>query len=102
MKRRCGGLCAGIMLAIMVSSCGGGAPEQPTTEIPPAPPASDQPAASSIAGYEVTTVSDGGTITGTITVSGTIPRLPPRQPSKDPQVCGSAPKPSDKLLVGSG
>jgi plastocyanin len=99
MKCSSGVFGAGLVLAMVVSGCGRGAPEQPTTEIPPAPPAADQPATSTANGYEVTTVADGGIIGGTITVSGAIPQLPPRQPSKDPQVCGTAPRPSEKLVV---
>ncbi len=95
MKRSCGVYAAGIMLAMIVS-CGRGKPDQPAAEIPPAP----QPAAvTPIDGYEVSTVTDGGVIGGTITISGTIPKLPVRQPNKDTQVCGTATRESQKLIV---
>jgi plastocyanin len=47
----------------------------------------------------VTTVTDGGSIAGTITVSGPVQKLPQRKIGKDPQVCGTAPRDSQKLLV---
>ena len=95
MKRSCGVYAAGIMLAMIVS-CGRGKPDQPAAEIPPAP----QPSAvTPIDGYEVSTVTDGGVIGGTITISGTIPKLPVRQPNKDTQVCGTATRESQKLIV---
>lgn len=90
-----------IMLALVVS-CGRGTTEQPTTEVPPPPPpAPDATAGGGTAGggYEVVAVSDGGSIQGTITLSGPVPKLPPRQPNKDPQVCGTGPRPSQKLVV---
>jgi plastocyanin len=83
------------MLAMIVS-CSRGANDQPTTEIPPAPPA---PAVTTTNGYEVNAVTDGGSVGGTITLSGAIPKLPARKIGKDPQVCGTAPRESQKLLV---
>ena len=95
MKRSWGVYSAGMILALAVG-CSRGTPDEPTTEIPPAPEA---PAVTTMDGYQVTTVTDGGTISGTISVSGPIPTLPPRQLGKDPQVCGSADRPSQKLIV---
>jgi len=94
MKRSRGVFTAGVMLA-MVLSCSCGTREQPTTEVPPAPPAS----VATTNGYEVTAVSDGGSVGGAITISGTIPKLPPRKIGKDTQVCGTAPRESQKLIV---
>jgi plastocyanin len=93
-------LCStGIMLALIIS-CSRGTREQPTTEAPPPPPAS---AVNAIGGYEVTAVADGGSLTGTVTVSGPIPKLPVRKIGKDPQVCGTASRESQKLMVnGNG
>src|SRR5689334_14762653 len=86
---------AGVMLA-MILSCSRGTREQPTTDIPPSPPA---PAVTTAGGYEVATVTDGGSIGGTITLSGPIPQLPARKISKDTQVCGTAARQSQKLIV---
>ena len=89
---------SGVMLAMIVS-CSRGTREQPTTDIPPAPPAS----AVTTNGYEVTAVSDGGSVGGTIAISGPISKLPVRKIAKDPQVCGTADRESQKLIVnGSG
>ncbi len=86
-----------VMLA-MIAGCSGGTREQPTTEIPP----SSAPAVTTT-GYEVTTVIDGGSIGGTIALSGPIPKLPLRKIGKDPQVCGTADRESQKLIVnGTG
>src|SRR5262245_42022721 len=79
----------------MIISCSRGAPDERTTEVP-APPA---PAVTAGNGYEVTTVTDGGSVTGTITLSGSILKLPVRKISKDTQVCGSADRESQKLIV---
>jgi len=95
MKRRCGVYGAGVMLA-MILSCSRGTREQPTADIPPAPPA---PAVTTAGGYEVNAVKDGGSVAGTITLSGPIPQLPLRKISKDPQVCGTASRESQKLIV---
>jgi len=86
---------AGVMLAMIVS-CSRGTREQP--DIPPAPPA---PAATATTGggYDVATVTDGGSVGGTITISGSIPKLPARKIGKDPQVCGTAARESQKLIV---
>jgi plastocyanin len=86
---------AGILLAMMVS-CSRGASDQPANELPPTPSA---PAATSGGGYQVTTVTDGGSIAGTIMVSGPVQKLPQRKIGKDPQVCGTAPRDSQKLFV---
>src|SRR5690348_756917 len=87
------------LLVTMIVSCG--RQQQQTTELPPAPPstpaAGNAPAAAGQ--YEVTTVADGGGISGTITLSGALPKLPPHKTDKDPQVCGTAPRDSEKLLV---
>jgi len=91
--------CAGMMLA-MILSCGRETPDKPTTEIPPAPPPS---AAVTADGYEVSAVTEGGSVRGTITVSGTIPKLPVRKIGKDTQVCGTTSRESQKLIVnGAG
>ncbi len=88
---------AAILLTIVVSC---GRQEQKSTELPPAPPS---PAASTPAApagqYEVTTVTDGGGVAGTITLSGAIPKLAPHKTDKDPQVCGTTPRDSEKLIV---
>src|SRR5437870_224425 len=97
MKRSCAVYGAGIMLAIIVS-CGRGTSDQPQTEIPPAPPP-PPPAVTTTGGYEVSTVTDGGAIGGTITLSGPVPKLPPRKIGKDPQVCGTGTRESEKLIV---
>ena len=97
MNRRWGLYAAPVMLMLIVSC---GRQEQKSSELPPAPPspAASAPAATS-GQYEVTTVSDGGGISGTITVSGALPKLPPHKTDKDPQVCGTNPRDSEKLLV---
>ncbi len=76
MKRNCGVYAAGIMLAVIVS-CSRGTPDQPKTDIPPAP------AATTASGFEVSAVTDGGSVGGTITLSGAIPKLPARKIGKD-------------------
>src|SRR5436305_2853421 len=83
------------MLA-MIFSCRRGTREQPTTDIPSAPPA---PAVTTAGGYEAATVTDGGSVVGTITLSGPIPKLPVRKIGKDQQVCGTAARESKKLMV---
>src|ERR1041385_50727 len=91
-------LSAAAIVLIMVVSCGR---QQQTTELPPAPPSS-APAASTPAPagqYEATTVTDGGGISGTITLSGAVPKLPPHKTDKGPQVCGTTPRESEKLVV---
>ena len=95
MKRICGIYGAGMILAMLVG-CSRGAPDQPTTELPPAPVA---PAATTAGGYEVTAVTDGGSVGGTITVSGPVPKLAQRKIGKDTQVCGTAPRESQKLIM---
>jgi plastocyanin len=87
---------AGVILALVVS-CSHGEREQPTNETPPAPPAS----AVTTGGYEVTSVVDGGTVAGTIALSGPISQLPARKIGKDPQVCGTADRQSQKLIVSA-
>jgi len=94
-KRRCAVYGAGVMLA-MIFSCSRGTREQPTPDIPPAPPA---PAVTTAGGYEAATVTDGGSVGGTITLSGPIAKLPVRKIGKDPQVCGTAARESQKLIV---
>ena len=85
-----------VMLAMIVS-CSSGTREQPAKDIPPAP------AATSAGGYETTAVADGGSVGGTITLSGPVPKLLPRKIGKDPQVCGTAERESQKLIVnGTG
>ena len=93
MKARCRVYGAGMMLAMIVS-CSRGAPDQSATEIPPA-----APAVTTGGGYEVSAVTDGGSVGGTITVSGPTPKLPPRKIGKDPQVCGTADRQSQKLII---
>src|SRR5437773_3345769 len=80
----------------MAAGCSRGTSEQPARDIPPPPPG---PAANAPGGYEVAEVTDGGSITGTITVSGPVTKLPARKIGKDPQVCGTAERESQKLLV---
>jgi plastocyanin len=51
--------------------------------------------------YEVSSVSNGGTIVGEVKYAGD-PPPPEMQPvTKDPKVCGSDPKPSPLLVVGA-
>ena len=82
MKTKLGFYCV-IAIASFVAGCGGSSTDQP------APPAASAPAAtaapSPIPGYEVTTVSDAGSISGAISVSGPIPNLPKRPVNKDPK-----------------
>jgi plastocyanin len=89
---------APILLAILVSC---GRQQEQNTQLPPAAPSA--PAANAPAGapgqYEVATVADGGGISGTITLSGPVPKLPPHKTDKDPQVCGTTPRESEKLLI---
>jgi plastocyanin len=87
----------GVGIILVIVSCSRGTADQPTTEIPPA---SLPPAATTVGGYEVTSVTDGGSVGGTITVSGPIPKLPFRKISKDVEVCGRADRESQKLIVG--
>ena len=88
------GVCtAGLLLAITVG-CSGAEPD-PATALPPAP--GGTPAD----GPEVSVVTDGGSIAGTIIVSGSIPTLPPRQTGRDPEVCGTGERPSERLFVNS-
>jgi plastocyanin len=99
MKTKLGVFCL-IAIAFTVAGCGSSSTDQP------APPAASVPAATSapspIPGYEVTTVSEGGSISGTISVSGPIPNLPKRPVNKDPKVCGTTARGSQQLLVGTG
>jgi plastocyanin len=95
--KRCRGAYIAVLLLTLIAGCNRGTREQPTNEIPPPAPAS------ATSGYEVTTNTDGGSVTGTITVSGPISKLPARKISKDPQVCGTAERQSQKLVVnGTG
>lgn len=93
------GLYAAPLILTLVVSCG----RQQQSELPPAPPSpaagpnASGPAATGA--YETTTVADGGGISGTITLSGAIPKLPQHKTDKDPQVCGTTPRDSEKLLV---
>src|SRR5688572_1519573 len=85
---------AALMLAFIVGCSN--QPDESRTELPVVP----EPAAvSSIDGYEVVTVAEGGSITGAITVSGSIPKLPVRQLNKDPKVCGTAARDSQQLIT---
>jgi plastocyanin len=81
----------------LLINCGG------TNEPPPqsAPSETQPPASAEANGYQVVTVSDGGGLAGTISVSGAIPKLPVRRINKDPQVCGSASRASEELIVSS-
>ena len=100
MKRSWGLYAAPIML-MMIVSCG--RQEQKSTELPPAAPSPAAGAPAAPAGqYEATTVTDGGGIAGTITLSGALPKLPQHKTDKDPQVCGTTPRESEKLLVSKG
>jgi plastocyanin len=95
-------LYAASLLLTMIVSCG--RQQEQTTQLPPAPPsapAANAPGAAT-GQYEVATVADGGGISGTITLSGAIPKLPPHKTDKDPQVCGTAPRESEKLIVNKG
>jgi plastocyanin len=94
MMTRCAWCCLAALW--LLSGCGSSAPE--SSDIP-ALPVPLQQAGSSIAGYQVIDVSDGGSIGGTITVSGAIPALPRRQINKDPSVCGAGNRASQQLEV---
>src|SRR6185369_10955744 len=86
------------MTFAMLVGCSG-ASDKPANELPPSP--TTAPAAGAgTGGYEVTAVNDGGSITGTISLSGPVQKLPQRRIGKDPQVCGTASRDSQKLLVG--
>jgi carboxypeptidase family protein len=52
-------------------------------------------------GYEAVSVTNGGTIVGGVTYEGTPPPPEPLAVTKDENVCGTAPKVSQALLVGS-
>jgi len=87
----------GVLLTLaMAAGCSRGTSEQPARDIPPPPPG---PAANAPGGYEVAEVTDGGSISGTITVSGPVTKLPARKIGKDPQVCGTAQRESQKFIV---
>ena len=90
-------VCGALVILTMAASCSRGTSEQPTRDIPPPPPSA--PANTAGAAYEVAAVTDGGSIKGTISVSGPVAKLPPRKISKDPQVCGTAQRESQKLIV---
>ena len=85
-----------LLMLAMAAGCSRGTSEQPGRDIPPPPPG---PAANAPGGYEVTEVTDGGSIAGTITVSGPVTKLPARKIGKDPQVCGTAQRESQKFIV---
>jgi plastocyanin len=87
-----------VIVLTAIVSCSRGT-DQPANELPPAPTESATPTGG---GYEVTAVADGGSITGTISVTGPVQKLPERRISKDPQVCGTASRESQRLLVGNG
>src|ERR1700752_127171 len=53
------------------------------------------------AAYEVTTVADGGTLTGVVKFAGAPPKLPPLAVNKNRDVCGEQ-KDSEALGVGTG
>src|SRR5215467_1970594 len=79
-----------------------GSSEQPSA-VPSQPATNAAPAsASPITGYDVVQVNDGASISGLISVSGPVPKLPKRDIKKDPQVCGTAARDSEQLLVSSG
>jgi len=84
------------IVCVLAMGCGGRQTKQA-----PAPAAILPPAASSVGEYETIAVADGGAITGTISVSGPIPMLPSRPVGKNPEVCGSAARPSQELIVTS-
>ena len=52
------------------------------------------------AGYEVVTVTDGGTLSGSVKFAGTPPKLEPLAVNKNRDVCGDH-KDSEALVVGS-
>ena len=98
MKSRCAAYVAVLMLGL-IAGCSRGTSEQPAKDLPSAPPA----AVTTPGSYDVTAVTDGGSVEGTITVSGPVPKLPARKISKDTQVCGTSARESQKLVVnGSG
>jgi plastocyanin len=85
-----------LLMLAMAAGCSRGTSEQPARDLPPPPPGA---AANASGAYEVAEVTDGGSITGTITVSGTVTKLPARKIGKDPQVCGTAQRESQKFIV---
>ena len=87
-----------LLMLAMAAGCSRGTSEQPGKDIPPPPPGPG-PAANAPGGYAVTEVTDGGSIAGTITVSGPVTKLPARKIAKDPQVCGTAQRESQKFIV---
>src|SRR5262245_12998430 len=88
-----------IALSTLIVSAGCGSSDQPAPASAPAPAV--QPAsASAISGYDITTVSDGGSISGAIIVSGPVPKLPGRPVNKDPKVCGTVARDAQNLIVG--
>ena len=91
------GVCATALLLAITVGCSPSEPD-PTTVLPPAPGASGATPADV---SEVSVVTDGGAIAGTIIVSGSIPTLPPRQTGRDPEVCGTGERPSERLFVNS-
>lgn len=50
-------------------------------------------------GYEVASVTDGGSVKGFVKFAGTLPKLPPVPVKKNQDVCGSS-KPAEALVVG--
>jgi plastocyanin len=91
------GVCVAGLLLVITAGCGPGEPDA-TSALPPAP---ENSAAIPTDGSEINAVVDGGTIAGTIIVSGSIPTLPPRQTGRDPEVCGTGNRPSERLFVNS-
>ena len=79
----------------VIAGCSHATSEQPAKDVPPAPPAT----VATVDGYEVTAVTDAGSVEGTITLSDPVPKLPARKISKDTQVCGTTARESQKLVV---
>jgi plastocyanin len=75
--------------------------EQPSTVPQPSANSTSVSTVSSIPGYEVVQVADGGSISGVITVSGAVSKLPKREIKKDQQVCGTQARDSEQLLVSA-
>src|SRR5947199_6009600 len=83
------------MLA-MAAGCSRGTSEQPGRESPAPPPG---PAANGPGGYEVTEVTTWSAIAGTITGSVPLTEAAARKNGKEPKVCGTAQRESQKLIV---
>jgi len=87
-----------LLLAFFVIACGSPKSEAPPSATPP-PAASTEPPPV----YEEIAIPDPGSISGVVTFTGPKPRLAPRPvPTKNPEICGHGPKPSEEVILGAG